>query len=157
MPTRPVAVDVANLFAETGVGTLYPGTGVGGTKIYVGTMMDKPDLAVALYDSTGIGRQLVNGKLFEKDQTIDVRVRGLDYNDTYDKCEEMVNRLRDWSKVGGFTYEGSRYLGFVGITQPMGMGVDDRERYIWSFSFTAKREYVESDPDSSYELPSEVE
>ena len=69
----------------------------------------------------------------------------------------MVNRLRDWSKVGGFTYEGSRYLGFVGITQPMGMGVDDRERYIWSFSFTAKREYVESDSDSSYELPSEVE
>jgi hypothetical protein len=160
MPTRSPATDVATLFSETGVGTLYPGVGIGGTKIYIGTMLDNPSLykstVVSLYDSTGTSRQLLNG-LFEEDQTVDVRVRGLDYTTTRAKCEEMINRLRDWSKVGGFDYEGSHYLGFTSIALPTNLGVDDRERNLWTFSFTSKREYLEAEPESDYELPSDMD
>jgi hypothetical protein len=163
MPSESIAYDVATLFAETGVGTAWPTEGIGGTKIFTGF---EPDVdpgtnkvlteTVSIFDLTGSSEQLLTGQ-FEQEQEVQVRVRGMEYRETYAKIQGMIKRLRDWSRVGGFTFNDSHYLGFVRISTPTPLGQDIRRRFLFSFSFTAMRSYNDNDvEDSGAELPTDV-
>ena len=120
--------DVGNYLATQGLGLSE------GTNLFLGTLPDQPDDAVALYETGGGAPSLVDSTDTPSWQ---VRVRNTDYATGRSMIETIWNALHGLTAValGGTTYKL-----IWALQSPVAVGRDIKQRHEWTANFRAYRE-----------------
>lgn len=133
---NPVSEDIKTILISDGVGSAIPADDWG---IHIGVMPETPDRVIYLSDSGGMDPIPLMDTSVIHHPSCHVLVRGLDYLNSYSKCEEIVDSVILFggnSSMGGAMYWNIIQQGDIGfLTQ------DDsaRKRFIWTLNFRAQR------------------
>jgi len=127
-----VASDTRSILLDSG----YDESGT--WTIFVGHEPAKPDRTITIYDQEGQLTQSHNRTLWHTDR-IQIRVRGLTYDETYAK---MLSVQKYLILKEPFQYEGSDYKGYVSFGTPYYLGLDEQKRMTWSLNFGVHREEI---------------
>ena len=123
--------DIKDIMGQSFMGLPY----VFGTNLFIGMMPDKPDLCVSLYDTGGYDPDVSNEYF---NPTIQIMLRGGvgHYKATYEGLQEIRNFLH---RIHNEIYNSTRYLLITGQGDILYIGVDDRNRPIFSTNFRIQR------------------
>lgn len=116
--------DVATLLQSAGVGTL-------GTTLFVGTLPEAPDAAVAVLATGGAGPQYtISGTAYSVERA-QVVVRATSYNAAQTTAAAAYSACLAWRNG---VQNGTRYLSFTVLQNPFLLGLDDimRPRFVFN-------------------------
>lgn len=134
------AEEVARFLADSGIGTL---AGAASWGITFSRMPDKPDDSICCIDNAG-GPVVVYDEEI-REPAIEIRVRGRDATDVFDKAQEIFALL---CEPGGLpsparTMGDSLYLGFWIDSDFIDLGRDENERARLSANYRCNRQPLE--------------
>ena len=100
----------------------------------IGTTVD--DTTFTFYD-TGGSEELTDENI--KYSTFQVRSRGKDYRQVFDKICDIAEKIL---RTTSFTANSVKYVGIWSTTDILSLGLDDNERYRLVQNFRATRQYI---------------
>lgn len=106
--------------------------------VFVGHEPNAPANAITVYDQEGIDTRAHTGEVWENPR-IQIRIRGLDYETTYQKMKEIGRFLMFLTP---YDDSGHRYQGCVRFGSPYYLGFDEQRRVTWSMNFEVHRSEV---------------
>lgn len=112
-----------------------------GYSVFVNTLPDQPDKAIALNEGGGFGGDTVfaHAGMSTERPTLQLLVRGVP--DEHDvprlKIEQLYQAIADWS---AFVQDGARYMDVTPIQAPFPFRKDERERRIFAVNFNVTKE-----------------
>lgn len=142
----PIATVIIELVKHYGIAEFGGDGGSDGLDwaFYVGTEPDKPDNCATLFERMKRAVPIQNQvELFMLDETVEIRVRGRDYNDTFQKAVAFAmmiyKGLTYWENKDDLPSDfdwGGRVPGSVGckaLTGPMYLYRSPKGLHTWSF------------------------
>ena len=124
--------DIALLIAAASIGTFGSESAWG---VFVGREPAKPDSCITVYDTSGGEPDTDELDWFRP--TFQVRVRGVSYQDAYDKQIAIRDALIYASPVD---VTGGRFVGIMMTSDVMSIGGEDSKRHILTANYRAIRE-----------------
>lgn len=113
-----------------------------GYSVFVNTLPDQPDLAIALNEGGGVGPEFVFGQtaISVERPSLQVLVRGV--ADEHDIPRLAIERIYQAAGAwGAFTHSGgARYLSFTPLQAPFPFRTDDRKRKVFAVNFLVDKE-----------------
>lgn len=132
---NPVSEDFKDILVAGGLGTFNATSGWG---IFVAEQPPDPDTTVTLLDGPGTLQQTMDRAAETFYNNLQIVIRGTSYLTTYVQAKSVQSLF---ASMNNFTRNGTFYMTIRGVTEPIYLGKDEKNR----FQFGVNMETIRKD------------